>query len=123
MFLMLTNGPMDSGWKERLEKALAPLGELRLVEVTEVMSQIKEQHGVFIVDTSIVDDVDAVVSNLRTEKPESRIVVMSAAPEWQRARSAFEAGAIDYLSKPISDRELRDTFRQIVEKPLPPWPK
>lgn len=123
MFLMIANCATRDCWRERLRAALAPLGTLEVVEVGNAMNQIKEADGLVIVDATFVDKVDAVVSNLRTERPDSRIVVMTASPTWQRARAAFEAGAIDYLPKTMEEGELVDTFRQILKKPLPPWPK
>lgn len=123
MFFMLTKGTMDSNWMKQLGQVLAPLGTLKLVEVNEAMKQIKAKNDVVIVDATFVENAEAAVSSLRTQMPDSRIVVMSAAPTWKLARAAFEAGAIDYLPKTMNEDDLQDAFRQILEKPLPPWPR
>ncbi len=123
MLLIVTSEAADKSWREWLARILAPLGKLEAVEVNEAMRQVKEQNGIVIVDATFVDNVDAVVSSLRTERPDTRIVVMTASPTWQRARAAFEAGAIDYLPKTMDEEEIRSTFERIRKKPLPPWPK
>jgi DNA-binding NtrC family response regulator len=123
MLLIVTSEAADKSWREWLAATLAPLGTLKAVEVNEAMKQIKEQYDIVIVDATVVDNVDAVVSGLRTEKPDSRIVVMTASPTWQRARAAFEAGAIDYLPKTMDEDEILSTFERIRNKPLPPWPR
>jgi DNA-binding NtrC family response regulator len=106
-----------------LEATLAPLGNLEAVEVNEAMNQQIESDGIIIVDATFVDNVDSVVSSLRNERPDSRIVVMTASPTWQRARAAFESGAIDYLPKTMEEEEMLATFQRLRHKPLPPWPK
>lgn len=123
MLLIVTNGAADKTWHEWLGATLAPLGNLEAVEVNELMSRKIEKDGIIIVDATFVDNVDSVVSNLRNERPDSRIVVMTASPTWQRARAAFESGAIDYLPKTMDEEEMLATFQRLLHKPLPPWPK
>jgi DNA-binding NtrC family response regulator len=123
MLLIVTSEAADKTWRERLAATLAPLGTLKAVEVKEAMNQIKEHNGIVIVDATVVENVDAVVSGLRTEKPNTRIVVMTAVPDWQLARAAFEAGAIDYLPTWMDTEDMLKTFERIRNKPLPPWPR
>jgi DNA-binding NtrC family response regulator len=123
MLLIVTSEAADKSWRDWLAATLAPLGTLKATEVEEAMKQVREHNGIVIVDATFVDNVDAVVSGLRTERPDSRIVVMTASPTWQMARSAFEAGAIDYLPKTMGEEEILNTFERILNKPLPPWPK
>ena len=84
------------------------------------MKQVKEKLGVVIVDAAYVENVAAVVSGLRAAGAKSHIVVMSAAPTWQQARSAFEAGASDYLPKTMTEEELLIGFDKIRGTELPP---
>lgn len=84
---------------------------------------VEEPDGLIIIDSTMVENVDKLVSTLRRENPKRRIVVMTASPTWQRARAAFEAGAMDYLPKTLQQDELLDTFRQILNRPLAPWPE
>jgi DNA-binding NtrC family response regulator len=126
MRFLLMNGSSDLEWKMILEDGLAPLGKLDVVKIgdTKDMTDISaEEYGVVIVDATVVEDVEILVSRLRLAQPDCRIVVMTHSPTWQRARSAFEAGAIDYLPKTLSRERLLSSFKQILRKQLPPWPR
>lgn len=123
MLLIVTSEAADKSWRDWLAATLAPLGTLKAVEVDEAMRKIREHNGIVIVDATVIENVDVVVSGLRASKPDSRIVVMTASPTWQMARSAFEAGAIDYLPKTMDEDEMLNTFERILTKPLPPWPR
>jgi DNA-binding NtrC family response regulator len=120
--LFITTGVADSQWIAVLERAVAPLGELNVIKMDDAMQQIHEEYGIVMVDATVVENVEEYVSRLRTENPESRIVVMTASPTWTRARAAYQAGAIDYLPKTLSEEELRRNFKEILLRPLPPWP-
>jgi DNA-binding NtrC family response regulator len=122
--ILLTCGCEDENWQTYLREALSPLGKLRTMEVKEVMN-FSEEHKqeLVIIDATFTEDVDALVSRIRSARPDRRIVVVTASPTWKRARAAFEAGAIDYLPKSLSKADLQKTFAQIRRKPLPPWPR
>lgn len=59
------------------------------------------------------------MKQLRAERWERRIVVLTASPTWKRARAVFEAGAMDYLPKTLTMMEMREAFQQSLNKPLP----
>jgi DNA-binding NtrC family response regulator len=121
---LLINRSGDNHWKNVLEDALAPLGKLHNVNADHAITKlIDEKYDIVIVDATTIEEVEFLVSRLRAKQPDCRIVVMTASPTWQRARAAFEAGAIDYIPKTLSQSELHDTFKQILQKPLPRWPR
>lgn len=122
---LLVNGSSDGFWKKKLEKALFELGSLEILSYgNQDLEKAFDPHfGMIILDATVVEDVEKIVFSLRSRHPNCRIVVITASPTWQRARQAFEAGAIDYLSKSLSLEELHKTFAQILTKPLPPWPR
>jgi DNA-binding response OmpR family regulator len=123
LFLLL-DGAEDNAWKAFLEEALAPLGKLSVAQASQGMPiKGEEPDGIIIIDATIVEDVERLVSSLRAERPERRIVVMTASPTWQRARAAFDAGAVDYLPKTLSQDELRNKFEYILNSSPPPWPE
>ena len=77
----------------------------------------EELGGVVIIDAAKSERVESQVASLRAECPERRIVVVSSSPNWQLARAAFESGAIDYMTKVPTAKELDEISR----RPLPPW--
>ncbi len=125
-FLVITRA-VDDYWTNVLQKILMPLGELEACkfnerrEVESCLSTIPENtFKMVILDAAALEEeVEQPISSLRSSHPDLRIVVMTASPTWQRARSAFQAGASDYIYKFLPEAELLDTFRQILEKPLP----
>lgn len=124
MRFLLLDGAEGSYWTTFLADALAPLGTLSVARASQGGPlQEDEPDGLILIDATMVENVEKLVSSLRLERPERRIVVMTASPTWQRARAAFEAGAIDYLPKTLSRDELRGAFEQVLSRPLPPWPE
>jgi DNA-binding response OmpR family regulator len=124
MQFLLLNGAEDNYWKVILAEALEPLGPLDVARATQGLPlESREADRIIIIDATVVENVEKLVSSLRTESPERRIVVVTASPTWQRARAAFESGAIDYLPKTLQPQELRIAFEQILRRPIPPWPR
>ena len=123
MHFILFKRQADSAWTVFLEKTLAPLGEIVTVDDKEMMELQDEPGDVLIIDASTETEVEATVTRLRNQRPERRIVVMTASPTWARARAAFEAGAIDYLPKSLSGPELFAAIDEIRRRPLPLWPR
>ena len=122
MQFLLLDGADDSYWKAWLIETLTPLGILRVAPAdTGVPNADAEPDGLIIIDATAVEDVEELVSRLRTERPERRIVVVTASPDWVHARAAFEAGAADYLPKTLSPKQLLETFQRLLQRPLPPW--
>ena len=125
MVILLTCGIEDNNWQAYLKEALAPLAKLTTMEVKEAMNSLNHtgDRDLMIIDATFTENVDILISQIRSAQPDRRIVVMTASPTWQRARAAFEAGAIDYLPKSLSKMELLSALTQIQSKPLPPWPR
>src|SRR6267378_3009134 len=113
MIILLTCGKEDNNWQAYLKEALAPLGKLRTMEVKEAMNSDNHTHDLMIIDATFTENVDALISEIRSAQPERRIVVVTASPTWQRARAAFEAGAIDYLPKSLSKTDLLNTLTRV----------
>lgn len=124
MFMVLIGSTQDEYWRSALGEAVAPLGKLDVISPEEALNgAIDLRYEIVTVDATYVKDVDEIVSALRTRQPKRRIVVLTAMPDWKRARAAFEAGAIDYLPKTLTKSELRDSFTEIRKKQPPPWPR
>jgi len=62
------------------------------------------------------------LSRLRAQQPEARIVIATTVPTWQRAREALRAGAADYIRKSLDEKELCSKIQAVLETPPPSWP-
>lgn len=120
----------DRQWRAVIGEALAPLGDVHLVDseksglkhIRESLSR-HQPYEVIIVDVGTVGDrkYSSLVSDIRAEQRETRIVVASAAPTWRQSKDAFHAGAIDYIRKSLDKKELSTVFQEVLNKKLPPW--
>ena len=120
MDFLLLNGSEDNFFKDFLAAVLAPFGTLRVARATEAFpAGSLEPDGLILIDATVVEEAERLVARLRHERPARRIVVLTASPTWQRARAAFEAGALDYLPKALPVEELREAFQQALQNPLP----
>lgn len=114
---LLISRPEDKGWPLVLRQALAPLGSVEFVSEDDIEKRIAHYQGnaVIILDAAAVgEEVPAMVSRLRRQCPECRIIVTTSSPTWQRARDALQAGAVDYIRKSWDRRELQATFKEIL---------
>ena len=122
MRFLLLNGMNDNYWKNFLAEVLQPLGTLSVACASQgVPTDGEEPNGLIIIDATMIEEAEKLISRLRAERPERRIVVLTASPTWEHARAAFEAGAADYLPKTLTRGELLEAFQQVLRKPLPPW--
>ena len=120
---LLINGTRESYWHQVLEDALATLGTVQIGEEEEAVELVLQQsYDIVIVDATAVKDVPLLVSRIRAQRPDARIVVATTSPTWTRARAAFRAGATDYIRKSLNEDELLSAFRVALAKTPPPWP-
>ncbi len=116
MRFLLLNGQDDSFVTEFLTEVLKPLGSMVVAkaQANSPLSDVEEPDGLIIIDATVVEMAERLVTQLLMENPERRIVVITASPTWQRARAVLEAGAMDYLPKTLSVNEMRETFQRAL---------
>ena len=117
---LLISGGKETQWPMVLQRALAPLGKLRIVtEAEAVPVAVQSDCDVVIIDAGTVYDTALLTSRLRAERPEACVVVATASPTWQRAREALQAGAMDYFRTSLDEEELRSRILRAIERALP----
>jgi DNA-binding NarL/FixJ family response regulator len=110
-------------WTLVLQDVLSSLGELHIVSEDEALWTVAENpYDMVIVDASAVGDVPLLVSRLRDQQPQTRVVVVTASPTWRRARETLRAGAADYIRKSLDEEDLRSKIQAVLDSPLPPVP-
>ncbi len=118
---LLISRPEDTTWPQFLSQALAPLGSVETASEKDAAERIAQYkcNTIVIIDAAAVEEVPALVACLRRRCPESRIVVATASPTWQRARDAFQAGAVDYIRKSWDSKELLTAISEALGESLP----
>jgi DNA-binding NtrC family response regulator len=119
-FLVIANQEEFSSSPDVLN-ALQALGEVAVLPPKEAVEQILvSKYDMVIIDATMLDSELLLLSRIRAQQPDTRLLVLTASPTWRRARDALKAGAMDYLSKSLNEKEYLDTFRELLDRtPLP----
>jgi DNA-binding NtrC family response regulator len=122
--ISVVTGDTGDPWVAELSQTLSALAVVRCLSDPSLISDDILEHSLLIViDAGAVKSPHAAVAGLRSRRPDVRAIVMTASPTWQRARSAFEAGALDYLPKSLRGAELIETITQLLQRPLQARPR
>jgi len=106
----------NSGWARTLSDASPRLGNLKIIPERDVATELgRADHNLVIVDAGAVRESAGLVSWMRGQRSRLRIVVVTLAPTWQEARAVLLAGAIDYLSRALTKRELAVAIEKVFE--------
>jgi CheY-like chemotaxis protein len=115
---LLIGEKAESQWPLVLERALFSLGKLQIMSEQEVLQTVVQSYyDAIIIDAGAVNDAVRLVSLLREQQPEARIVVATASPTWQRAREILQAGAADYIHKSLDEKQLQSEIRAVLGTP------
>jgi len=117
-------GKTQARWSLVLAEALEFLGRLHVVSEQDAeQMDAWVDFDAIIIDAGTVSDAIEMITRLRNRAPNARVVVATAAPTWQLARAALQAGAADYIRKSLDKKELGQAIKEVVELPPPPWPQ
>jgi DNA-binding NtrC family response regulator len=113
----------DYPWQRFFDEALAPLltvetisNRRRGLACLRQRSRSGDGYAIVVVDAGTTADVPAFVQDVLAIAPHSRVVVVTAAPDWRAARASLTAGASDYLSKSLDRQQTLAAFRKILHK-------
>jgi DNA-binding NarL/FixJ family response regulator len=121
-FLLVGNREESPSFYSLLN-ALTALGELEILPESESTKEIAySTFDLIIIDAAVLDSEMTLISRILAQHPHARVVVLTASPTWRRAREALQAGAMDYLSKTLSEKEYLDKFKHILAINLRPRP-
>jgi len=118
--LLLVSERKETQWSRTLRQALLPLGKLRVVSEEDAEQMVvRSDYDVIIIDAGVVYGVVPLISRLRAQRPEARVIVATASPTWRRAREALQAGAADYIRKSLDEEELCSKIEAVLKLPPP----
>jgi DNA-binding response OmpR family regulator len=103
-----------------ISQALADMGVQTDTAVNgeEALSKLKDtDFGLVLLDLRMpgMDGME-VLAKLRTERPDIRVVIITAHGTIDSAVDAMKLGAIDFIQKPFSPKEIRDLVSKIIRR-------
>lgn len=102
-----------------LQEAMRTLGALDVVpEDTAQGGLVWKHYALIMLDATSVQDGPELISRIRQQAPEVKIIVATASPGWSSAREMFRAGATDSIGKAVGRRELLRTLVSILTEPV-----
>ncbi|MBI4056403.1 MAG: response regulator [Elusimicrobia bacterium] len=83
----------------------------------EVLSKIKSlEFDIVLTDHVKLPKGESVTCGIKSHCPETDVIVMTGSPTLEKAISAFEEGASDYLIKPFDMERLKEVLNRCVQK-------
>ena len=118
--ILLVTDTHEHSWIQTVREAIEPLGDLVIENADHALERMLQlRHDLIIVDARYVEDAPQLISRIRAQRMDTRIVVATASPTWRRARAALLAGAADYISRTTNAADLRSRFESILAWSLP----
>jgi DNA-binding NtrC family response regulator len=120
ILILITDKNLDA-WARELAQIVTPLGMLKAIGIDEFSAAaVPAGCELIIIDTTAVTFKTAadLLAQLNMLEHRHRVIVMTASPNWQNARTAFEAGAMDYISKNLPPAEVFRCIQAVMKKPV-----
>ena len=115
--LLLVENDDDPFWASRLTNAMSGLANIARVSESELLPRLQETHcDLILVDAVSVSNVVKFVQRLKKKKCEIPIVVITASPTPEIARSLFRAGAADYIRQSLDEADVRNDLLDIIKR-------
>lgn len=92
----------DSHWFQVLQKAMGPRADVYQDNIDNPSPTIWGRgYRLIVLDTLHIPKkrIFPTITYLKNQRPEVKIVVVSASPTWTTVREALKAGATDYIAK------------------------
>jgi DNA-binding NarL/FixJ family response regulator len=120
--ILLLNGRDDHYWLEALQKAVSALDRaLEIVSEAKMKYILWHDYDLVILKTDVISDLLSIISRIRSQDPEARIVVFSPAPGWKQAREVMLAGAMDYAPKSLDREDVLSTIKKNLARRTTSW--
>lgn len=108
----------QSPWLKHLAEVLGSLGTIIIYSECVISEELDRQLDLLVVDASGLQmELAERVGWLHGRFPTVPIVVLTSSPTWRRARAVLQAGASDYMRRPMADDMLLERCRSLIDWP------
>jgi CheY-like chemotaxis protein len=117
----LVDGLAQDDWSKLLEQAIKPHGTLDLMSEADAVDRIiNTDYEATILDCSSVKETKLLIYRLLAQRPESKIIAVTATPTWELIRDLLQAGAVDCIQRTNDQSILQRNINEILSKPVVP---
>ena len=103
-------------WEPMLAEIGNTLGPIRIITENEVFKGgLAGKIDLVVIDISGSIGLPRLVAYVREQQTECKILIVSAAPTWRKARQAFYIGATDYIPKQYTTAETISAMRSVLK--------
>lgn len=114
--ILLVSDASDPVWEDALAEVLRPFGTLKVTNQETIQQQnAQDRYKLIIAEETPTEDFIFLIRHLRSQHPNTKIIVVATIPDWRIAREIFRAGASDYMPKSMYFEELRVTLNRVFE--------
>lgn len=112
---LLIGEEIDFPWPPAFIQTISALGDLNYATETEILEGTLTKHyDIVFIDAGGVQDPPTLIFRLQSYQTYIHIIVVTASPTWMRAREALKAGAVDYILKSLSSKELLYKIKNLI---------
>ena len=102
--------------RKQLKDILSSMGAVRFIEAVNgketVEKYIAEKPDIIFLDIIMpIKDGITAVKEIIAEDPAAQIIIVSSVGTQQQLKSAIEAGAKDFIQKPINAEQIKEWYR------------
>ena len=113
--LLMIGRNSDDMWLDHFQSYLAGFCLMEIVQKATAFDRLR--HTIY--DIVILDDILLIsnynlIDEILKMQPSTRVVVVTDATDWRRARLAFQHGAADYLPASIKDEDLKKAIQEVI---------
>ena len=96
---LLVGRNVEDAWVKRLQSYLAGYGAPDLAQKSQTIDQLsKKQYDLIFLDEITLLGDYGLIEQILQAQPATKVVVVTGATDWRRARQAFQHRAWDYVS-------------------------
>ena len=113
--ILFIAGSSSAQWGSILQRAIGNAGCVRLATTHNFSFLImNDVFDLVFIDPGEIGSFSQLITEVLQLQPETKIIVATASPTWQRAREAMRAGAFDYIRKNQNITQLANYIRGIL---------
>jgi DNA-binding NtrC family response regulator len=114
--ILLISHSSNHIWHNCLQRAAKPWGLIDTEQPGEIFNLDLTKYALIIIEAIAQEDMEIFIGRIRAANPDVKIVVFSAAPNWEEAKKVLLAGASEYIKPSLDEDKLRRELEPILEE-------